>query len=214
MAFEHFYLIGLTGNIGCGKSTVVRMLAARGAHVLDADQVTRIVMDVGQPAYEQIAQTFGASILQAPGGPINRPALGRIVFADKQALRQLEAIVHPATRAYIMRWLSERDAAARVANQREVAVVDAIRLIEAGYPAFCDMVWVVTCDEREQLRRLVEERGMPEADARQRIAAQPSQREKVAVADVVIDNSGTVEQTEQQVDAAWHSLQMNLQAGT
>jgi dephospho-CoA kinase len=201
--FQHLYLIGLTGNIGCGKSTVVRMLAVRGARVLDADQVTRIVMDVGQPAYEQIVQAFGTGILQAPGDPIDRPALGRIVFADKQALRQLEAIVHPATRTYIMNWINERDAAAAAAAQRDVAVVDAIRLIEAGYPAFCDAVWVVTCDEREQLRRLVEERGMPEADARQRIAAQPPQREKVAVADVVINNSGTLEQTEQQVDTAW-----------
>ncbi len=179
------------------------MLAVRGARVLDADQVTRIVMDVGQPAYEQIVQAFGTGILQAPGDPIDRPALGRIVFADKQALRQLEAIVHPATRTYIMNWINERDAAAAAAAQRDVAVVDAIRLIEAGYPAFCDAVWVVTCDEREQLRRLVEERGMPEADARQRIAAQPPQREKVAVADVVINNSGTLEQTEQQVDTAW-----------
>jgi dephospho-CoA kinase len=212
--FKHLYLIGLTGNIGCGKSTVVHMLAARGAQVLDADQVTRIVMDVGQPAYEQIVQTFGASILQSPGGPIDRPALGRIVFGDKQALRQLEAIVHPATRAYIMNWINERDAAASAAAQREVAVVDAIRLIEAGYPAFCDAVWVVTCDEREQLRRLVAERGMPEADARQRIAAQPPQREKVAVADVIIDNSGTLAQTEQQVNAAWHNLQMNLHTDT
>lgn len=205
--FEHLYLIGLTGNIGCGKSTVVHMLAARGAHVLDADQVTRLVMDVGQPAYIRIVETFGSGILQAPGGPIDRPALGRIVFADRQALRQLEAIVHPATREYIMGWLGERDAAAAALAQRDVAVVDAIRLIEAGYPAFCDAVWVVTCEEGEQLRRLTKERGMTEVDACQRIAAQPPQSEKVAVADVVIDNSGTLAQTEQQVDAGWQNMQ-------
>jgi dephospho-CoA kinase len=204
--FEHLYLIGLTGNIGCGKSTVVAMLARHGAHVLDADQVTRTVMAVGQPAYQRIVATFGDQILETRGGPINRPALGRIVFADRQALRQLEAIVHPATREQIMGWINEHNAAAAMAARREVAVVDAIRLIEAGYSAFCDAVWVVTCDEGEQLRRLVAQRGMAEADARQRIAAQPAQREKVAVADVIIDNSGTLEHTEQQVERAWQAV--------
>ncbi len=182
------------------------MLAARGAHVIDADQVTRHVMAVGQPAYQRIVETFGEAILEAPGSPIDRPALGRIVFADPNALSSLEQIVHPATREYIMNWLHERDAAAARAGKREIAVVDAIRLIEAGYPTFCDAVWVVTCDEREQIRRLVNERGMPEHDARQRIAAQPPQSQKIAVADVVIDNSGTLEQTEQQVEQAWQAV--------
>ena len=186
------------------------MLAQRGAHVLDADQVTRSVMAVGQPAYQRIVATFGEQLLEAPGGPIDRPALGRIVFADRQALRQLEAIVHPATREQIMNWIDARNVAATAAR-REVAVVDDIRLIEAGYPAFCDAVWVVTCDEGEQLRRLVAQRGMAEADARQRIAAQPPQREKVVVADVVIDNSGTFEQTEQQVERAWQAVLRQLQ---
>jgi dephospho-CoA kinase len=202
--------MGLTGNIGCGKSTVVAMLAQRGAHVLDADQVTRTVMAVGQPAYQRIVATFGDQILEAPGGPIDRSALGRIVFADRQALQQLEAIVHPATREQIMSWINERNAAAATAAHRQVAVVDAIRLIEAGYPALCDAVWVVTCEEREQLRRLVEDRGMTEADARQRIAAQPPQHTKVAVADVVIDNSGMLEHTERQVEQAWQAVQAEL----
>jgi dephospho-CoA kinase len=114
--------------------------------------------------------------------------------------------VHPATRQVILDWLRERNNSAKARSQRELAVVDAIRLIEAGYPTICDAVWVVTCDEREQLRRLVEERGMTEQDARQRIAAQPPQHEKVAVADVVIDNSGTREQTKQQVDDAWQKV--------
>lgn len=208
--FPHLYLIGITGNIGCGKSTVVAMLAERGAHVLDADAVTRLVMDVGQPAYDQIVAMFGPTILQAPDGPIDRPALGRIVFGDRDKLRTLEGIVHPATREYIMGWLQARDAEVAAKHRREVAVVDAIRLIEAGYPAFCDAVWVVTCDEREQLRRLIEERGMSEADARQRIAAQPPQHEKAAVADIVIDNSGTRAQTEQQVAAAWQAVVESL----
>lgn len=204
--FPHLYLIGLTGNIGCGKSTVVAMLESCGARVIDADTVTRQVMDVGQPAYHHIVEAFGHDVLQAPDGPINRPALGRIVFGDRDKLRQLESIVHPATRGVILDWLHERNNHAKAQSRREPAVVDAIRLIEAGYPTICDAVWVVICEEREQLRRLVQVRGMTEQDARQRIAAQPPQHEKVAVADVVIDNSGTREQTEQQVTDAWQKV--------
>lgn len=202
----HLYLIGLTGNIGCGKSTVTRLLQSRGAVVCDADQVTRQVMQPGQPAYDTIVQEFGQSIVSVPGASLDRPALGRIVFADPLALRRLEAIVHPATRMVIEAWLAEQNTSAAKDGRRQVAVVDAIRLIEGGYPAFCDAVWVVICDEREQLRRLVEQRGMPIDDARQRIAAQPPQSEKVAVASVVIDNSGSLAETEQQVAAAWAAL--------
>ena len=206
--FAHLYLIGLTGNIGCGKSTVVQLLAEQGAQVLDADQVTREVMAVGQPAYRAIVATFGTDILAAPDGPIDRPALGRIVFGDPPRLRQLEAIVHPATRNAIFLWLHERDSEA--APGRTVAVVDAIRLIEGGYVPICDAVWVVTCTPAQQLRRLVERRGMREADARQRIAAQPPQHAKAAVADIVIDNSGAFDATAQQVAAAWTQLQQRL----
>ncbi|HZG68701.1 MAG TPA: dephospho-CoA kinase, partial [Herpetosiphonaceae bacterium] len=146
------------------------------------------------------------AILKEAGGLIDRPALGRVVFADPDALRRLEAIVHPATRHAIERWLAEQAASAAASGRRRVAVVDAIKLIEGGYPAFCDAVWVVTCDEREQLRRLIELRGMPEADARARIAAQPPQAAKVAVADVVIDNSGTPAETERQVARAYERV--------
>lgn len=207
--FPHLYLIGLTGNIGCGKSTVVGMLAARGAQIIDADSVTRQVMDLGQPAYQRIVEVFGAGILQVPSGPINRPALGRLVFGNPTALKTLESIVHPATREAIFTWLHERDADAQAGQGRDVVVVDAIKLIEAGYPAVCDGVWVVACDEAEQLRRLVELRGMSEADALQRIAAQPPQSAKIAVADVVIDNSGALEETERQVASAWQQIERN-----
>lgn len=205
--FPNLYLIGLTGNIGCGKSTVGTMLAARGADVLDADQVTRIVMQPGQPAYQRIVETFGAVILEAPGGPIDRPALGRTVFGDTAQLRRLEAIVHPATREYILGWLREHDRQAGAAGRKHTVVVDAIRLIEGGYGAICDAVWVVACEGDAQVRRLVEQRGMSEADARQRIAAQPPQAEKLAVADIVIDNSGDLAATEAQVEAAWNAIE-------
>ncbi len=201
--YPQLYLIGLTGNIGCGKSTVGKLLAARGAAVYDADQVTRSVMQPGEPAYSAIVARFGGVILTGPGGPIDRPALGRIVFSDPLALQQLESIVHPATRQAIEAWLTVQSQAAEAANRRGIVVVDAIKLIENGYPAICDAVWVVVCDEREQLRRLVESRGMSDEDARQRIAAQPPQAAKAAVADVVIDNSGPLAQTEAQVEQAW-----------
>ena len=204
--YPHLYLIGLTGNIGCGKSTVTRLLAGRGAAVCDADKVTRTIMRPGEQAYDAIVAAFGAGILTAPGGPIDRPALGRLVFADPVALRRLEAIVHPATRSAIQQWLAGKERLAEAGQRRAVAVVDAIKLIEAGYPAICDAVWVVVCEEREQLRRLVELRGMSLADARQRITAQPPQHEKVAVADVVIDNSGPLAETERQVAVAWDAL--------
>lgn len=212
--YPHLYLIGLTGNIGCGKSTVVKMLHKRGAAVCDADQVTRQVMRPGEPAYDAIVAAFGPNILHEPGGPIDRPALGRIVFADPEALRALEAIVHPATRGAIEAWLSEQERGAAKSGRPYVAVVDAIKLIESGYPAICDAVWVVVCDEREQLRRLVELRGMAAADARQRIAAQQPQASKVAVAGVVIDNSGTTVDTEAQVDRAWRAVREVMLAST
>jgi dephospho-CoA kinase len=207
--YPYLYLIGLTGNIGCGKSTVATMLSARGAAVRDADQVTREVMRPGEAAYAAIVQEFGSGILDAPDGPIDRPALGRIVFGDPAALRRLEAIVHPQTRRSIETWLTDQNTRAAERAHQVVAVVDAIKLIEAGYPAFCDAIWVVTCDEHEQVRRLVDQRGMTPEDARQRIAAQPPQSAKVAVADVVIDNSGSLAETERQVDQAWSLLPAN-----
>src|ERR1043165_976300 len=105
MSFNGVYLIGLTGNIACGKSTVLEMLRERGAHVLDADQVTHELQRPGQPVYAEIVAAFGADILTAPGGPIDRRKLGAIVFADPAALRGLEQIVHPAVHTQIEAWL-------------------------------------------------------------------------------------------------------------
>src|SRR5690242_1131157 len=145
--YPHLYLIGLTGNIGCGKSTAGRLLKARGVPVRDADQVTRAVMRPGEPAYNGIVEAFGTAILRQDG-TIDRAALGRVVFGDPAALRRLETIVHPATREAIHAWLAERDHEAEATGERRIAVVDAIKLIESGYPAFCDAVWVVVCDEQ------------------------------------------------------------------
>ncbi len=191
------YLIGLTGNIACGKSTVGRLLAERGAEYVDADRLVHALMEPGTPENAAIVARFGPAVRDADGR-IDRRTLGSLVWSDPAALRDLEAILHPDVRAVVRRRLAETTA--------PVIVVDAIKLIEGGYPAFCDAVWVVTCDEHEQLRRLIDLRGMPEADARARIAAQPPQAAKIAVANVVIDNSGTPIETERQVARAYQHV--------
>lgn len=221
------YLIGLTGNIACGKSTVLQVLREHGAHVIDADRVTHELQRPGQPVYDKIVAAFGADVLTAPGGPIDRQKLGAIVFADPAALRRLEQLVHPAVREQISAWLedisrqADRErgrqgvggtrsggdfAAPNVSSTPLVAVVDAIKLLEAGWKSVCDAVWVVTCTPEQQRERLLRTRHMSAAEANQRIAAQPPQAYKIAHADVVIDNSGTLEATRAQVDAAWRRI--------
>lgn len=196
------YLIGLTGNIACGKSSVVSMLGSLGAATLDADQVTRRLQMPGTPVYQQIVETFGPDILAAPGGALDRQKLAAIVFNDPAALHRIEQIVHPAVHAELVAWLAQvaRD------SSRPVAVIDAIKLLEDGWKPHCNAVWVVTSTPEQQMQRLIETRGMSKEEARQRIAAQPPQADKVAQADLVIDNSGTLEQTRAQVEAAWQHI--------
>lgn len=198
------YRIGLTGNIACGKSTVVAMLQELGAAVCDADAVVHQVQAPDGSAYAPIVEAFGLGIVQnqALGQPINRQALGQIVFADQAQLQRLEALVHPIVRQTIMAWLE-----AQRQNNAQVVVIDAIKLIESGYPALCDAVWVVTADPAIQLARLIETRGMSEAEALLRINAQNSQANKIAHADVVIDNSGSLAETRRQVEQAFLAIQ-------
>ena len=188
-------LIGLTGNIATGKSEVGRMLAELGARVIDADAVAHQVMRRGGPAYAAVVEAFGPDILR-PDGEIDRARLGAIVFADAEALRCLEAIVHPEVIARV-------DALVREATE-PVVVVEAIKLIEAGMK--CDSLWVVTCAKEQQLARLMAQRGLSEEEARRRIEAQPPQEEKLALADVVIDNSGSLDETWRQVKREWEKI--------
>ena len=190
-------LIGLTGNIGTGKSTVARMLADLGAEAIDADQVTREVMRGGTPVHAAIVEAFGPGVLTA-GGEIDRQRLGDIVFADPVTLARLEAIVHPATLAVIDRRVA--------ASSADVVVVEAIKLIEAGMADGCDSVWVTTCRPDQQITRIINTRNLSRAEAEQRVQAQPPQEEKIARADVVIDTSGTLAQTREQVLEAWERL--------
>jgi dephospho-CoA kinase len=194
---DHPLLIGLTGNIGTGKSTVAKMLAELGAETIDADKVAHEVMRAGTPAHTQIIEAFGAGIL-APDGEVDRAQLGAIVFEDPAALSRLETIVHPATLEAIGRRVATASAA--------VVVVEAIKLIEAGMAEDCDSVWVTACRPEQQIQRILGGRGLSRDEARQCMEAQPPQEEKAACADVVIDTSGSLSQTRAQVQAAWERL--------
>ena len=191
-------VIGLTGNIGTGKSTVMGMLAELGAIGIDADKVAHQVVIPGEPAYAQVLAEFGPEI--APNdGPIDRARLGQIVFSDPTALARLEAIIHPAVSVRISRMVADA--------QAPVVVIEAIKLLEAGLSVrLCNQVWVVTAPRAEQIQRLIATRGLSAQEAILRIDAQPPQEEKVARADVVIDNSGSLEDVRRQVEQAWATL--------
>jgi len=186
--------IGLTGGIGSGKSTVSGLLAARGAVIVDADRIAREVVEPGTPGLAAVVEAFGDRVL-TPAGALDRPALAGIVFADAEARRRLDGIVHPLVR--------QRAAElARAAPEDAVVVHDVPLLVETGQASSYDVVLVVEADLETRLGRLVA-RGLPEADARARIAAQAGDEERRTVADVVLDNSGTPEQLAAQVDRFW-----------
>jgi dephospho-CoA kinase len=191
--------IGLTGPIACGKSTIGRRLGELGAVVVDADDIARRVTDVGEPALDDVVARFGEAY-RRPDGSLDRAALGRLVFSDQAALRDLEAIVHPAVRPRI-----EAAVAGAEAIGAPGVVIEAIKLIESGYAAECDEVWLVTCDAEAQRQRLVG-RGSPAADADQRIAAQGDLAARLApLSTRVIDTSGDREATRRLVIAAWEA---------
>ena len=190
-------IIGLTGNIACGKSTVLAHLAALGAGVLDADVVTRQLQARGAPAYERMVAAFGAGILQADG-EIDRKALGNRVFADPAALRELETLVRPLVRDEMLRQV--------VAMPQPIVVIDAIGLLDGPLADWCREIWVVTCPPEQQVARLVATRGFTAAEAQLRVQAQRPQAEKVARATRVFTNGGTVAELLAQVDAAWAAV--------
>lgn len=188
------YVIGLTGNIGTGKSVVRRMLEHLGAYGIDADALSHRAIARGAPGYQPIIAAFGSWIVN-PDGEIDRTKLGRLVFSDPDALVTLERIVHPLVDQAVS-FLAKR------AGQK-VVVVEAIKLLESSLVAYCDSVWVTYSAPKIQIARLVEKRHMSDADARQRVAAQPPQEEKIAAATVVIRNELTFEDTWRQVMNAW-----------
>jgi dephospho-CoA kinase len=191
-------LIGLTGGIGSGKSTVSGLLAERGAVVIDADAITRELQQPGTPVLAAMVERFGDGIL-APDGTLDRQAVADIVFADSDALADLGKIVHPAVGAEIARRLQQE------ADTDHVVVLDVPLLVESGRDDMAALV-VVDVDPEIAVRRLVEQRGMREDDARARMARQASREERRAKADVVIDNSGSLDDLRDAVRDAWPRL--------
>ena len=194
--------VGLTGGIGSGKSEVSRRLAARGAAIVDADQAAREVVEPGTPGLGQIAAVFGPEVIR-PDGRLDRDRLGELVFAQPALRAKLNAIVHPLVHER-MRQL-DQDAMA-VAGPAGIVVHDVPLLAENGLASGFDAVVVVDTPEDQQVQRLMTERGMPAGHVRDRMAAQASRDQRLAIADIVIDNSGALEDLDRRVDEVWAVL--------
>ncbi len=190
--------IGLTGGIGAGKSSVSRLLVARGAVLVDSDLIAREVVAPGTPGLAAVLAEFGPGVLGADGS-LDRPALGRVVFADPERLKALNAIVHPLVRTRSAELESG-------AAPQDIVVHDVPLLAENGLAPLFDQVIVVDAADEVRLDRLVRLRGMAEEEARSRMAAQATREERLAVADLVIDNNGTPARLAEQVDAVWRRL--------
>lgn len=190
-------IIGLTGGIACGKSTVSYHLRELGARILDADAIAHALMAPGGKLYELYLDRFGEGILQ-PDATLDRRAIGRIVFSDPAERAWMDSVAHPMVRSTMTRELEE----AREYGTR-IAVLDVPLLFEAGWQDFADENWVVAVDEKTQLRRLMKRDACTEEAARGRIRAQMLLEEKIRLADVVIDNGKSVDHTYAQVDKLW-----------
>ncbi len=197
------YIIGLTGNIASGKTTVGLLLLELGADVyIDADTAVHELYLPGRALPSELAQVFGPEILDSDGG-VNRRALGAIVFGNPERLRQLEDIVHPAVREELLRRM-------RALGPDDIGVLDAVKLIESGYAPFCHGVWIVTCPTEIQLQRLIQTRDLTEEEARARLAAQPPIDAKLPLATAVIHNDGSLDDLRRQVTEAWVKFKASL----
>jgi dephospho-CoA kinase len=191
--------IGLTGGIGSGKSTVSALLAAKGAVIIDADAITREVQQPGTEVFQAMVDRFGPGIVAADG-TLDRPAVAEIVFNDPEALKDLNGIVHPAVGAETTRRILEQ------AETDHLVVLDIPLLVESAGKRDVAGIVVVDVDPEVALRRLVEHRGFTEEDARARMSRQATREERLARADLVIDNSGTPEDLERLIDALWPQI--------
>ena len=191
--------VGLTGGIGSGKSTVARLLEKRGAVVFDADLLAREAVEPGTPGHAAVIERFGADVL-APGGELDREALASIVFADPAARRDLEQIVHPEVR----RLFAEGSEAYRDTDR--VVVFSAPLLVETGMHTAFEILVVVSATVATQIERLMRQRGMSEPSIRARIDAQAPLEDKAAAADFLVDNEGSLDELESQVEQLWNDL--------
>ncbi len=191
------YVIGLTGNIATGKSVVRKMLEHLGAYGIDADALSHRAIARGAPGYQAVIDTFGKWLVK-PDGEIDRGKLGKQVFNDPEAMKQLEMIIHPLIEQAV-------DLMIRRASQK-VIVIEAIKLLESDLRGACSSVWVVNVPLEQQLRRLMEKRGMSRGDALQRIEFQNDQHSKLSAAQVVIQNNGSFEETWKRVVSEWKKI--------
>lgn len=194
-------LIGLTGGIASGKSVVAARLAEHGAVVVDADRIAREVVEPGTPALARIAEEFGAGVI-ASDRSLDRAALGSLIFASPEKRAALNAITHPAVAVRSQ----ELFAAAAAADPDAIVVYDVPLLVDAGRADEFELIVVVNASTETRVRRMIELRGMTRDEAMHRINSQATNTERLAIADVVIDSNGTLEQTLEQADALWEKL--------
>ncbi len=194
---EDKFIIGLTGNIATGKSAVMNLAIERGALAIDADKIVHEILEDDMVVQEAIANIFGPTVRQADG-QIIRPALGKIVFNDPQALRELEAIIHPAVHRQVISRIKE--------SQSSIVMIEAIKLLEGKLRGICHMIWVTRCSRERQLERLRICRGMDEKSAVMRVDSQAPQEDKVSQADSVIDTDGVMDDTRRQFEQAWSRI--------
>lgn len=197
--------VGLTGGIGAGKSAVSSRLAARGAIVIDSDLLAREVVAKGTDGLAEVVAAFGAEVLTADG-EMDRPAVGRIVFGDAEARHRLEAVIHPRVRARA----AEIEAAA---PDDAIVVHDIPLLVETGQADRFDVVLVVDVPAAVQLERLTRQRGMAESEAQQRIASQATREQRLSVADLVVENAGTLAELDSRLDEVWTTLRQRAGHG-
>lgn len=196
-AWRGKYAIGLTGNIATGKSVVRKMLEHLGAYGIDADVLSHRAISEGAPGYQNVIDTFGKWVL-GDNGEIDRRKLGRLVFADPEAMAKLEEIVHPLVRK-ALHILVER-------SEQRIVVIEAIKLLETDLHTMCDQIWVTRAAPAIQLKRLIEKREISKEEAQRRIESQPPTSEKVKKADVIIENDASFEKTWNQVLDAWEDI--------
>jgi len=198
-------ILGITGNIACGKTAVGKMLLEMGAErYIDADAVVHNLYLSGQPIAVQVAQAFGPQVL-APDGSVDRKALGAIVFQDAEAMRRLESIVHPAVGRAIANELA-------AVSPTGVAIIDAVKLLEGGSGALCQSKWMVICAEEQEMARLIARSNLSPDEARARLRAQSPVEPRLLLVDEVIDNSGSLEETRRQVEAAYERFLKRFRA--
>ena len=196
-------LIGLTGGIGSGKSTVSKYLSEHGCTIVDADQIARLVVEPGSEALEEIKKVFGAKFL-TPDGRLDRKKLGRLVFANKKMLAKLEAVLNSKINGEIWRQIQEADT--------DIVVLDAATLIEAGYDENVERLWIVDADDEVRIKRVMERDGMTREDVINRMNNQMSREKRLDRECTVIDNSGTVEETYENVRKELEKLRAEMES--